>query len=392
MKRNLIALLLLLIATCLWAQDNNISTDDEKQRIPINPIIIDGEVTGVPDGTPVKFAFRKKKSTTYWYDMKLWVDTIRNGRFHIEKKFIYKDQMDSEDNIQYCIAIPPMPFMDIYAYPGAKIKVTGNGKDPSFWNAESNHPWQKERDELMNGLYKKLASVRQKIQEEYEADDVDEELIEKLEREKPSIHANHILDFLKDKEYNDFFITELNHAALSAYLLKDSLLKVRILNFMNEKFPVDYDRNDEYIAEIKQYTISASNQLKYGDKMPDFTLYDREDKEHKLSEFVGKKIVLLQFSTASCGPCQAIKPKVEEFYAKHKDKVEIISISCDYEEIWKKEKKVSWHDWNDHALAASIKAKFDMPGYPFYVIISSNGTIGSTFLGTDKLQKYFNSF
>ena len=161
---------------------------------------------------------------------------------------------------------------------------------------------------------------------------------------------------------------------------------------MNEKFPDDYDRNDESIAEIKQYTISASNQLKYGDKMPDFTLYDRNDKEHKLSEFVGKKIVLLQFSSASCGPCQAIKPKVEEFYAKHKDKVEIISISCDNEEIWRKEKEVSWHDWNDHALAASIKAKFDMPGYPFYVIISSNGTIGSTFLGTDKLQKYFNSF
>ena len=33
----------------------------ERQRIPIDPIIVEGEVTGVPDGNPIKLAFRKKK-------------------------------------------------------------------------------------------------------------------------------------------------------------------------------------------------------------------------------------------------------------------------------------------------------------------------------------------
>ena len=367
-------------------------SSENKQRVLVDPIIVDGEVIGVPDGTRIMFVFRIKKTDTFSTAHYTLVDTIRNGKFHIEKHYVYKDLLDSEDNIQYGLAIPPMPMLDIYAYSGAKIKITGKGNDPSFWNAESNHHWQKEHNELMNGLCEKLIPVRKKIQEEYEVDNVDDELVQKLEREKTVIHANHILDFLKDKEYNDFFITELSHAALSAYLLNDSLLKVRIQNLINEKFPVDYDRKDMFIVEIKQHISSVNDKLQYGKKMPDFTLYDRNDKEHKLSEIVGKKIVVLQFSTTSCGPCQAIKPTMEEFYAKHKNEVEIITISCDNEEVWKREKKVSWHDWNDHAYAASIREKFDMPGYPFYVIIRPDGIIGSTFLGTDKIQKYLESF
>ena len=55
MKQKIISLLLLFIATCSWAQDKNTSASDEKQRIPIKPIIVEGELTGVPDGTPIQF-------------------------------------------------------------------------------------------------------------------------------------------------------------------------------------------------------------------------------------------------------------------------------------------------------------------------------------------------
>ena len=65
MKRNLISLFLLLIATCSWGQDKNTSASDEKQRIPIKPIIIDGEVTGIPDGTPVDICFRVRKTNLF---------------------------------------------------------------------------------------------------------------------------------------------------------------------------------------------------------------------------------------------------------------------------------------------------------------------------------------
>ena len=35
------------------AQSKGNTTSDEKQRIPIKPIVVEGEITGVPDGTPI---------------------------------------------------------------------------------------------------------------------------------------------------------------------------------------------------------------------------------------------------------------------------------------------------------------------------------------------------
>lgn len=65
MKRNIISLLLLLIATCSWTQDKNASASAEMQRIPIDPIIVEGEGTGVSDGTLVEFNYRIGKAKRY---------------------------------------------------------------------------------------------------------------------------------------------------------------------------------------------------------------------------------------------------------------------------------------------------------------------------------------
>ena len=389
MKLNIISLLLLLIATCSWAQDKNTSASAEMQRIPIDPIIIDGDVTGVPDGTPVRFAFRIRRTDVYSTAHNTLVDTIRNGKFHIEKKFIYLDEKDSKDNVDYMLDINGCDLY-IYAYQGANVKVTGRPDMQSLhWRAESNHPLQKELDEYTDYKRKLLTGINEKTQEKEESGN-DDEMLVKLQNEKDSIYIVSMLDFMKNKECNSVFASELWVISFKAHRLGSEKLSDRIRNLIKEKVPIDY--NDKFITRSKQELVPSSEHLHVGDKMIDFTLYDRNDKEHRLSEFVGKKIVVLQFSTASCGPCQAIKPTIEEFYAKHKNEVEIITISMDNEEIWKKEKKVSWHDWNDHAFGTIVGSKFDIPGWPFYVIIRPDGIIGSIFLGTDKLQKYFNSF
>ena len=391
MKRNLISLLLLLIATCSWGQVKNTSSSDEKQRIPIKPIVIEGEVTGVPDGALVFFGYNINKSYAYSTANGILADTVRNGKFHIEKRFIYKDFKDSEDNEKYSLVLNGGNLF-VYAYPGSTVKVTGT-PDPEFlnWRAESNHPLQKELNEYIDHRRKNVANVKKKIQEAYEADDVHDDLVEKLNREKDSIHVVAMLDFMKNRECDDVFADEVCRISNIAFFLKNEELSGKIRDFIKEKVPAEYNDNQAIIMS-KRYLAPSSGYLHVGDKMMDFTFYDRDDKVHKLSEFVGKKPVVLQFSTKGCGACHAIRPEIEEFYAKHKNEVEIITISMDNEEIWKKEKKVSWHDWNDHAFGTIVGSKFDIPGWPFYVIIRPDGIIGSTFLGTDKLQKYFNSF
>lgn len=374
-----------------WGQTQD-SKNSEEKRIPIDPIIVEGELTGVPDGTPVNFSYRVGKTMSYYNVNWTLVDTVRNGKFHIEKKYIYKDKhVENDDNVEYDLLVGRCG-IPIYAYPGARVKVTGT-PDPEFlnWRAESNHPLQKELDEYTDYRREKLSTIKKKLQEAYETDDIDDDLVKKLEREKDSIHVVSMLDFMKNRECNSVFTFELMRISTISYLLGSEKLSDRIRNIIKEKVPVEYD-DDGFVIRAKRLLIPSSEHLHEGEKMIDFTFYDRDDKEHKLSEFVGKKIVILQFSTASCGPCHAVRPTIEEFYTKHKKEVEVITISFDDEKTWKSEEKVSWQDWNDHASGSTIGAKFDIPGYPFYVIIRQDGIIGSTFPGNKELLDYFKTF
>ena len=391
MKQNIISLLLLLTATCSWAQDKNTSASDEKQRIPIKPIVVEGEVTGVPDGALVFFGYNINKSNAYSTANGILADTVRNGKFHIEKRFIYKDFEDSEDNEKYSLIVNGGNLF-VYAYPGSTVKVTGT-PDPEFlkWRAESNHPLQKELNEYIDHRRKNVANVKKKIQEAYEADDVHDDLVQELNREKDSIHVVAMLDFMKNRECDDVFADEICRISNIAFFLKNDELSGKIRDFIKEKVPAEYNDNQAIILS-KRYLAPSSGYLHVGDKMMDFTFYDRDDKVHKLSEFVGKKPVVLQFSTKGCGPCHTIRPEIEEFYAKHKNEVEIITISMDNVRAWKSDEKVSWQDWNDHASDSSIGTKFDLSGYPYYVIINSDGIISSTFPGNVELREYFKTF
>lgn len=391
MKQKIISILLLLIATYSWAQDKNTSSSDEKLRIPIKPIVVEGEVTGVPDGALVFFSYNINKSYAYSAANGILADTVRNGKFHIEKRFIYKDLEDSEDNEKYSLVLNGGNLF-VYAYPGSTVKVTGT-PDPEFlnWRAESDHPLQKELNEYIDHRRKNVANVKKKIQEAYEADDVDDDLVEKLNREKDSIHVVAMLDFMKNRECDDVFADEVFRISNIAFFLKNEEISGKIRDFIKEKVPAEYNDNQAIILS-KRYLAPSSGFLHVGDKMMDFTFYDRDDKVHKLSEFVGKKPVVLQFSTKGCGPCHAIRPEIEEFYAKHKNEVEIITISMDNVRAWKSDEKVSWQDWNDHASDSSIGAKFPLQGYPYYVIINSDGIISSTFLGNVELCEYFKTF
>ena len=391
MKQKIISILLLLIATYSWAQDKSTSSSDEKQRIPIKPIVVEGEVTGVPDGALVFFSYNINKSYAYSAANGILADTVRNGKFHIEKRFIYKDFKDSEDNEKYSLVLNGGNLF-VYAYPGSTVKVTGT-PDPEFlnWRAESDHPLQKELNEYIDHRRKNVANVKKKIQEAYEADDVHDDLVEKLNREKDSIHVVAMLDFMKNRECDDVFADEVCRISNIAFFLKNEELSGKIRDFIKEKVPAEYNDNKAIILS-KRYLAPSSGYLHVGDKMMDFTFYDRDDKVHKLSEFVGKKPVVLQFSTKGCGACHAIRPEIEEFYAKHKNEVEVITISMDNEKAWKSDEKVSWQDWNDHASGSTIGAKFPLQGYPYYVIISADGTISSTFLGNGELHEYFKTF
>ena len=124
--------------------------------------------------------------------------------------------------------------------------------------------------------------------------------------------------------------------------------------------------------------------IKEGDMMADFELFDYDNKPHHLNEFLGKgKYTILEFSSLGCGPCQMAKPTLEKFYKQYKDKFEMITISADRLTDWKKKPlgEVSWHDWNDFKFARDIIKKYDVPGFPAFVIIDPDGKVLNECLG-----------
>jgi len=75
--------------------------------------------------------------------------------------------------------------------------------------------------------------------------------------------------------------------------------------------------------------IEAVKTIVVGKKAPDFTQNDPEGNPVKLSDFLGK-YVLIDFWASWCGPCRQENPNLVKAYAEYKDKgFEILGVSLD---------------------------------------------------------------
>ena len=60
---------------------------------------------------------------------------------------------------------------------------------------------------------------------------------------------------------------------------------------------------------------------------PDFTVVDMDGNERKLSEFVGKPVIL-NFWASWCGPCQMEMPDFDAAYKKYGSEIHFLMVNC----------------------------------------------------------------
>ena len=371
MKRKIITSLFALCAIASQAQNTKNSSS-----APLDSVIIEGVVTYMPDGARLNYLQEGVNA--------MQETIVKDGKFRIAIS------QKEKESVLHLIQFGPS--LDIYTEIGKKIKVIGDDTHTvTYWHVESDNFNQKE-----NNAYNLF--IQEKLPEFYEADNKyrlaqsklteksmsgtltqeDQEkvipelraLIQKVDALRKEKYNAAILDFMKERPFSKRMIDEL--WGISIYDHTPSIVEKAREIF--KKIPQEA-MNEPQVVETKA-KLNA-DRVQVGEQMKDFTLFDREGNKHKLSEFKGK-YTILEFTERGCGGCIFIKPFLEEFYKRNKDKAEIIAIYYDTKENWIKEgqeRKVSYHEWSDNTRSAEPVAAYDIKAYPTFVIIDPNGKI-----------------
>jgi thiol-disulfide isomerase/thioredoxin len=130
--------------------------------------------------------------------------------------------------------------------------------------------------------------------------------------------------------------------------------------------------------EIQQSTQSMGGATEWrGQIAPDFRLEINHGDQFKVSENVGKKIIVLNFFATWCGPCREEMPELNRYFNEHKDQ-SFLLIGVDEEESrdrvddFLKELRIDFPVGID---AGGIAKQYRVGAYPTTVLIGLDGKV-----------------
>lgn len=150
---------------------------------------------------------------------------------------------------------------------------------------------------------------------------------------------------------------------------------------------------DNYAAR-SQKTLdreAAKKKVAEGNPAPDFTLKSIDGRDISLSSLKGKAVVL-DFWGSWCGWCIKGMPKMKEYYAKYKDKLEILGIDCnDTDQKWRdavKKYELPWlHVRNEGT--PDVTVLYGISGFPTKIVVDATGKISKVVVGeSEEFYKY----
>lgn len=142
------------------------------------------------------------------------------------------------------------------------------------------------------------------------------------------------------------------------------------------------DHFADYAQKALEREAAKKNTVE-GNVAPDFTLKSIDGKNISLSSLKGK-VVVLDFWGSWCGWCIKGMPKMKEYYAKYKGKLEILGIDCnDTEQKWRdavKKHELTWlHVRNEGN--PDVTVLYGISGFPTKIVIDAEGKISKVVVG-----------
>ncbi|OAB42472.1 TlpA family protein disulfide reductase [Paenibacillus glacialis] len=125
--------------------------------------------------------------------------------------------------------------------------------------------------------------------------------------------------------------------------------------------------------------------IKKGDTAPDFKLLTLDEKQMKLSEFAGKKVIL-NFWATWCPPCRVEMPHMEKLYKDYEEDVVVLSVNLTQTEKNQSDVIAFVEDFGltfpvVMDIEGDVATTYQIFTYPTTYIIDSQGIIQEIFKG-----------
>ena len=281
---------------------------------------------------------------------------------------------------------PGKPFdmtkrIDLLAFSGDQLTVKGDLKEYQVTGSDFYTAYNKLDEEMkpLNDSIKSIINRAMQMQQEGGAQDSIMKVVAPLE-ELEKRAASRCLEYIRqhpDEDLSVFLAWRTGEKQEEALELLGDKAK-------NGKLAAMYQFLDKIIKE-EQEKAKARENVSEGKPAPDFTLKDLQGKDLTLSSLRGKYVVL-DFWGSWCGWCIKGIPEMKKYYAKYKDKMEILGIDCrDTEEKWKEaveKHELPWlHVRNDGN--PDVSTLYAIEGYPTKIVIDPEGNIAKIVVGED---------
>lgn len=370
--------------------------------VPDNEYRIEGTLVGVPDSTVISL-YQDNGDLLE----EVQSDTVVGGRF------CFGDTLSTPRSVWLLCVAPGFPsnYLEVCVAPGERVQVTGHDKLINLWEVQSNLTEQAElngftdcaRDLLRQQTLCSLQrdSLMQALMNVQQAGTLDMATFQQINGLSDSLQrlffrleyqiSRKTVAYMRTVPYSGLWMDKLLQ---QAELVRNASTGDLFKDFQALEQPVK-ELYDTLPDSVKQ-TVDAQRicnllyppqSVEVGDEMADGPLYDSEGKEHHLAEFKGKYI-LLDFWSRGCGPCLQSIPELERISTVYADRLAVISISSDPEEVWKaflKEKGLKGHQWNElRNDGGGLASAYNVRGIPHYVLIAPDGKVAAMWSGYGK--------
>lgn len=284
----------------------------------------------------------------------------------------------------------------LFFVPDESIEIEGPSVSDNYWTiggSEFYQRWDSVRQSMLP-LLREFDAAAAKYDKGV-ADGLDKEMLAD-ERTK----ANRDINKRLWKMGHQYIMSHLDDEVSATILLRqdynDVLPAIRMLSpeVRNGRFKDYIDTFDDLLSRLdkeQKAEKSAVLELKEGRRAPDFTLKDTAGNDFSLSSLFGKgKYVVVDFWGSWCSWCIKGFPKMQEYYDKYRDKLDIVGVACyDKEDKWKEAVSKNGIPWiNVFSPDGVTEVRFGVTAYPYKVVISPDGKVEKCFRGeTDDFYK-----